>query len=297
MIDFTKYPKTNKSFNGANGSKISIIYQNERYMVKFPGGAKLNSNMSYSNSSISEYLGSHILQTLGFETQQTILGTYEINNQKKLVVACKDFAINGNTIQDFASIKNQIIDSVRQGAGTELESILETIEKQNIMPSNSLRNFFWDMFIADAFIGNWDRHNGNWGFLYNEQNDSIKLAPLWDAGSSLYPQADEEIMKKVLTDKNELLVRIYERPESAITINGKKIRYFDFIKSNEYPDCTKALKRILPKINLAVINKIIDETKCLNEIQKTFYKTILKERKERILDQALEIITKKENEG
>ena len=30
MIDFTKYPKTNKSFNGANGSKISIIYQNEK---------------------------------------------------------------------------------------------------------------------------------------------------------------------------------------------------------------------------------------------------------------------------
>ena len=90
------------------------------------------------------------------------------------------------------------------------------------MSSDFLRDFFWDMFIADAFIGNWDRHNGNWGFLYNEQNDSMKLAPLWDAGSSLYPQANEEIMKKVLTDKNELLVRIYERPESAITLNGKK---------------------------------------------------------------------------
>lgn len=49
-------------------------------------------------------------------------------------------------------------------------------------------------------------------------------------------------------------------------------------------------------LNLNVINKIIDETECLNETQKTFYKTILKERKERILDQALEIITQKENE-
>ena len=46
------------------------------------------------------------------------------------------------------------------------------------MPSDFLRDFFWDMFIADAFIGNWDRHNGNWGFLYNEQNDSMKLATL-----------------------------------------------------------------------------------------------------------------------
>ena len=62
--------------------KLVLYIKNEKYMLKFPSGAKWNNNMSYSNSSISEYLGSHILQTLGFETQQTILGTYEINNQK-----------------------------------------------------------------------------------------------------------------------------------------------------------------------------------------------------------------------
>ena len=24
---------------------------------------------------------------------------------------------------------------------------------------------FWDMFIVDALIGNFDRHGGNWGFI------------------------------------------------------------------------------------------------------------------------------------
>ena len=60
------------------------------------------------------------------------------------------------------------------------------------------------MFIVDALIGNWDRHNGNWGFLYDAHTDRMTLAPSFDCGSSLYPQADEEIMQAVLTDKRNL---------------------------------------------------------------------------------------------
>ena len=50
------------------------------------------------------------------------------------------------------------------------------------------------MFIVDALIGNWDRHNGNWGFLYNTVTDEIALAPGYDCGSCLFPQADEKII-------------------------------------------------------------------------------------------------------
>lgn len=36
LIDFTLCDVTKKTFGGANGSKISVIYKNERYMLKFP---------------------------------------------------------------------------------------------------------------------------------------------------------------------------------------------------------------------------------------------------------------------
>ena len=65
------------------------------------------------------------------------------------------------------------------------------------------------MFIVDAFIGNWDRHNGNWGFLYDTFNDEISLAPVFDNGSCLFPLADENIMNKTLSVKSELDLRIY----------------------------------------------------------------------------------------
>lgn len=135
------------------------------------------------------------------------------------------------------------------------------------------------MFLPN---GNWDRHNGNWGFLYNNDTDEITLAPVYDCGSCLFPQADEEIMKKALEDPAERDLRVFEIPLSGIKINGQKIRYFDFISSLQNRDCNRALKRLLPKIDMEKINQIVEETPFTSNLQKTFYKTMLKERKERL---------------
>lgn len=284
MIDFTNLPVRNKTYAGANGSKISVLYNNELYMLKFPAVPAINKEMSYANGCISEYLGCHIFESVGIPVQKTLLGTYTINGKEKIVVACKDFTTNGLVLQDFASLKNTIIDSAHNGYGTELSDIEKTLEEQTAIEPQKLIEWFWDMFIVDALIGNWDRHNGNWGFLYNTETDEISLAPIYDCGSCLFPQADEEIMKKTLEDPAEREIRVFERPLSSIKTNGQKIQYFKFISSLENSSCNKALERILPKINMDKINKVIDETPFISELQKEFYKTMLRERKERILD-------------
>lgn len=143
------------------------------------------------------------------------------------------------------------------------------------------------MFIVDALIGNWDRHNGNWGFLYNANTDEVSLAPVFDCGSSLYPQADEEIMRAVLSDKNELNHRVFDMPLSAITYKGKKINYFKFISAGEFPDCNEALRRITNRIDIEKIFEIVDGTPSISDLQKNFYKTMLSERKEHILEFSL----------
>ena len=284
MVDFTSLPVRNKTYAGANGSKISVLYNNELYMLKFPAIPAINKDMSYANGCISEYLGCHIFESVGIPVQKTLLGTYTINGKEKIVVACKDFTTNGLVLQDFASLKNTIIDSAHNGYGTELSDIEKTLEEQTAIEPQKLIEWFWDMFIVDALIGNWDRHNGNWGFLYNTETDEISLAPIYDCGSCLFPQADEEIMKKTLEDPAEREIRVFERPLSGIKINGQKIQYFKFISSLENSSCNKALERILPKINMDKINRIIDEPPIISDLQKEFYKTMLWERKERILD-------------
>lgn len=293
-IDFTELKKKNKAYAGANGNKISVIYEGEQYMLKFPAQAKRNPDMSYSNSCFSEYLGCQIYESIGIPVQKTLLGTYTVRGRKKIVVACRDFTEPGVTLQDFASLKNQMIDSERNGYGTELSDILYTFEEQTAVDSADLLTRFWDMFIVDALIGNWDRHNGNWGFLYNTVTDEMTLAPVYDCGSSLYPQADEAIMEAVLADENERNFRIFDIPTSAITMNGKKIKYFDFISSLQNEDCNRALKRIVPRINMDNIKEIIDATPFMSDLQKRFYLTMLTERKARILDFSLAALEKRE---
>lgn len=284
MIDFTNLLKRNKTYAGANGSKISVIYNGEQYMLKFPALPSRNKEISYTNGCVSEYLGSHIFESVGIPVQETLLGTYTKNGKQKIVVACKDFTANGLVLQDFASLKNTIIDSGHNGYGTELSDILKTMEEQTAIDPPSLIEWFWDMFIVDALIGNWDRHNGNWGFLYDNNTDKITLAPVYDCGSCLFPQADEAIMKKTLDDQAERDLRVFTIPLSVIKLDGQKIRYFDFISSLQNSGCNQALKRILPRIDMSKINAIVDDAPFISDLQKTFYKTMLKERKKHILD-------------
>lgn len=296
MIDFTSCPVNRfRAYGGANGNKINITFEGHSYMLKFPPHPSKNREMSYTNSCISEYVACHIFSMLGFRAQETLLGTYTDSRGKtKTVVACRDFTEDGRRLMEFAQLKNTCIDSEQNGYGKDLPSIMEAIDEQSIYPSDKLREFFWDMFIADAFLGNFDRHNGNWGFLVDEQKQQAELAPIYDCGSCLYPQLDLELMEKVLTDENEINQRIYQFPRAALEENKTKLSYFEYISSLKNPDCNAALKRITKRIDLNAIQDFLETVPELLPLQREFYLTMLTERKEKILDYSMELIMQQE---
>lgn len=290
-VDFTECRIVpTKAFGGANGKKISIEYDGELYMLKFPPSAENKpTELSYTNSCISEHIASSIFNIIGLNAQKTILGTYTVNGKEKVVCACKDFTVDGETFYDFSAIKNTIIDSEHLGAGTELEDILETIEKQKFVDSAELLEFFWEMFAVDAFLGNFDRHNGNWGFLVDDNGNS-RIAPVFDCGSCLLPQADVKIMEKVLKNEDDLNARVYQFPTSAIKEGNRKINYFDFLTNCNDDNCSAALKRIVERINLDEINDFIDDVPYISDLQRNFYKQYIAARYEKILEFAYDNI-------
>lgn len=292
MIDFTSCEINQfKAYGGANGQKIHIRYEGKGYMLKFPPVPKRSKTMSYSNGCISEYLACHIYESMGFKTQETILGTYTDKRGKtKTVVACADFTEDGKRLIEFAELKNTCINSEQNGFGTEVSSIMEAIEEQTLLPAVKTRQFFWDMFIADAFLGNFDRHNGNWGILVDEKNRTAEVAPIYDCGSCLYPQMDVNDMAEIMKNQDEINQRIFVYPTSAIEEEGKKISYFDYISSLKNVECNDALKRITGKIDMERIGKMVEATPELTEIQKEFYLRMLQERKEKILDYSLKLL-------
>lgn len=272
-------------YNGSNGKKIGIVYDDEIYMLKF---ASFNDKkLNYTNSTISEYISCHILETMGIDAQKTLLGKYKLKNgEEKIAVACKDFTAGGYLLKEFAELKNGVINTSNNGYGTDLEEVLETIEMQNLILPETLKNFFWEMFIADALLGNFDRHNGNWGFLINRETGDIKIAPIFDCGSCLYPQLTDEAMEEYLNTPDEIDKRIFIFPNSALKIEGEKINYYRFITEAKNADCNEALCKIFPKIELDKIYAVIDDTPYISNIRKKFYKEIITKRYQKILEPA-----------
>jgi len=280
-IDFTNCERLpGRAYNGANGKKIAVRYDGDVWLLKFPPStAEKPTSLSYSNSCYSEHVASTIANMIGLKSHETRLGTFT-NGKTKVVCACCDFTAGGKQLYDFCSIKNTVIDSETAGTGTELDDVLETIELQSFVDPVLLKSHFWDMFVVDAFLGNFDRHNGNWGFLVDPTTRKAEIAPAFDFGSCLLPQADDDIMRRVIEDKAELDARIYNFPASALKQGGKKIGYVDFIAQNRDGVLAPSLSRIVPRIDLAAINAFIDNTPYLSDLQRRFYKTYLAARYE-----------------
>ena len=282
MIDFTDCPHVRgKAYNGANGKKIAVTYHGETWILKFPPDVKQRpNNQSYSNSCFSEHIGSTIYRLLGIDAQQTMLGTH-VNGKEKIVCACKDFTRPGVRLYDFCSIKNTVIDSDTGGTGTELDDLLSTIEMQQFMEPAIVLERFWQMFVVDAFLGNFDRHNGNWGFLTDEMTGNSTLAPVFDCGSCLLPQADDDIMQLCLDNQSEMDARILTFPASMIKQDGKKINYYDMLHADDKPQgLLRALNQLHTPIMKLDIEAIIQDTPYLSALQRRFYQCYLTRRRD-----------------
>lgn len=291
VIDFTGCRVVlGKAYNGANGKKIAVEYNGTLYMLKFPpSGKNKPTDFSYTNSCFSEHIASSIFNLIGIKTHETLLGTFKVGGREKIVCACRDFTADGKKFFDFCSIKNTILESDSNGMRTKFEDILDTIEKQQYVSPGVLEKHFWDVFVADALFGNFDRHNGNWGFLFDEGTGETSLAPIYDGGSCLLPQADEKIMNEVLTNEDALHSRIYQYPTSVIKQNGRKINYRDFLMSTEYEGCNEAVKRIVPRIDMGKISAFIEEVPYLSELQRKFYTHYIRARYDLILVPAFDL--------
>lgn len=204
--------------------------------------------------------------------------------------ACEDFTGNGWRLVEFQNLKNSFPEtpSSSNGKTTALNEILDVIENHTDIKDNELlKQHFWNIFIIDGLIGNYDRHNGNWGILVNDEEQKMKMAPIYDCGSCLYSQLTDEQMEEILKSETEINNRVYNRPTSTITENDKRINYYNFISSLKNKDCNDALKRLIKCIDMEKIEKEIDDMSIISDVRKKFYKVLLNRRYEIILKKSI----------
>ncbi|MDO4445214.1 MAG: HipA domain-containing protein [Bacillota bacterium] len=274
MKDYSRCQDGDRYYSGAERKK-SILINEKPYLIKF----QKNSREGLRFNHVSEYLGSHIFTLLGIETQETFLGTYKGEN----VVVIQDFLEEDEVFVPFNGVGDSSLEQDKEKYQYSYEDIITMLQENvKLTDVEQTVNLFWDMFVIDAFIANFDRHGSNWGFI--KKNNRYRLSPVFDNGSSLFPQLNtDEKIETVLRNQEEIDMRIYKFPTSQVKYKGKKSSYYEIISSLAFEECNHALVRIVERTDFDKINKLIESVENISEQRKKFYKIILQQRYEKIL--------------
>lgn len=215
IIDLNSCSQSTRAgtYGGNAGFKDGISYNDSLWMIKYPKSTNgmRATDISYTTSPLSEYLGSQIYSILGFDTHETFLGY----RQGKIVVACKDFCEREGQLREIRTLKNlansklesllnEQFSSTGDAHTVNIEELQLHLEYNDILSNvPGIKERFWDCVIVDTLINNNDRNNGNWGVLY--KGGAYELAPVFDNGASFSNKLSDERIEMILKDKKRLL--------------------------------------------------------------------------------------------
>ena len=222
----------------------------------------------------------------------TFIGTRNQN----LLVACKNFTSGYQYLIEFGQYMRKHYDSGDIGRVPDIRQIEYVLHNDPVLCdyAEKLWDTYWERFVGDALVGNFDRHMGNWGYITDTRSGEVYASLIYDNGSTLFPALSEKAMREdVLPFPKEIMKRMLLFPKAALTVKGKKVSYLDMLSSGYVPSVNMAVRKTVPIIldKLPEIRKFIDEQEFLSDTRKTFYKTMLDSRVNHILKPAWECCT------
>lgn len=224
-------------------------------------------------------------------TQETVLGTYtDKSGKNRIVVGCKDFTQDGATLHEFSKLGNSVV-TLDEKIKASIENVRLTVRETDLIKDKAgILDKFWDMFVVDALLGNYDRHLDNWGVL--SKDGEVSFAPVYDCGSSLGALFSDERMRGLLNNPTEFRNEEYN-VKSCYSMAGKRIFYHEIFKTPP-PELAEAIKRTTPRIDMARIGQIVLSTEGISDIRKEYLIKSLTMRYEQILAPALKRTLRRE---
>ena len=309
IINFTDYALSDRDlqYAGRAGEKRGIIYNGDYWFLKFPKntiGMNRVTGISYVTSPLSEYIGSHIYEILGYDVHKTILGICNDGKRNKVVCACKDF-IKDDTNEiliPYTALRNDTNPLIMERndksvlSASNINEIIFQLEHNTILGSISeAKERFWDVVIIDMLINNNDRNEDNWGVIKYKKENEYKLAPIYDCGNCFYGKTSEERIETIMSDSEKL----YRSAINGITAyeddEEKRISARDILKINN--SVLKERKKYVSTLineKISFIENFINsipnsygDIDIMSEARKTYYIETLKIRIEKILKSSL----------
>ena len=295
IYDFSKaqLSSRNLQYAGRAGEKRGILIDNEYWFLKFPkntiGMNKVN-GISYVTSPLSEFIGSHIFQILGFDVHETRLGIYNDGKRTKVVCACKDFINNDNNeiLIPYTALRNDtdivLMDRFNDSFKTasNLNEILFQLEHNTVLKNiKNISAHFWDIVIVDYLINNNDRNEDNWGVIKYKKENKYELAPVYDCGNSFYGKTSDERIHEILFNNEKLISSSINVVTAYEDDKGERYSAMRLINLKN-DDLLEAKIRITTLIN----KHMVEIEKLVNDIPEEFngLQIISKERKQYYLE-------------
>lgn len=248
--------RSNDEIPGGTAPKIMFRdrYTDELYMLKFQKHSIRNKS-SY-NDHIAEFIGSNIIQLIGYASQNTYLALYD-NITAVLIKMFDNKLIElKNTLSYFYNMNERFLDLDNIIEGYRIRS-----SKTN-MDERLFKEFLIRMLIVDYLIVNIDRHPGNIGFF--RENGILVPAPFYDSGASL--------LTRYFGRNYEEMVESHKLMNYKVLVDGKRISFEEVLKflSREADDCDyyrKEIEYVLNNYerNKEEIHRIIDCIKMLGD--------------------------------
>jgi hypothetical protein len=184
--DFPVFPqgaRAKEAFNAPERPPEAAIVPNKRYLFK-------RSKRSYPDQFWGEVIAYRIGCLMGVQVPPAFVAQ---NSSTGITGALIEWFYSGNELfvhaGDFLQVVRPDYDRDR-GIKHNLEDIRKLLQAMISQTANDInwRHWWIDALTFDALIGNTDRHQDNWGFIFGaiqDQKVKVRLSPLFDNGTSL----------------------------------------------------------------------------------------------------------------
>ncbi len=260
------------SSEGSGASKkIWLTKDNKVALFKYPKIIKYDneSNPVYSKEYVSEKIASVIAKRIGIDCAEIEIGTrngqigcISYDKKGKDEILLEGVSLITSKYHDFN------VDKLFDEKKKEYYSI-KMIEKclKSIGEFNNIKINFYKMLIFDFIIGNTDRHQSNWGFIFNYNDiNKFRFCYLYDNGSSLCSYIDEDAIDRYIgKDKLAFNSLVDTKSRSRIRIDSKlkkeptHVEVMQYLKKVAKNDIIDYVNYIIYKLDEKWIDSIVNE--------------------------------------
>lgn len=244
IIDVSNWKKDDETHAPGTRKKYWLIKpgSEKRYLFKFP---KENTGEAWA-----EVIAARIGDLLELNVHHVIFAQLD----DKYGVLSENFCDVGEEFHSGGDLFYSICpDFELQSLENQLELLFQVLTKYGYLAE------FICVLIFDALIANQDRHCDNWGIIRAADN-SVRLAPIYDNGSSLGYGLSEEKVSKMLLNR-DMFYAYTRRSQTMFGLSGrhrpKTLEVFSILQER-YPQELKYAIEKLELISAPMIQQIVE---------------------------------------